>query len=388
MIKNYLVIFFPLVYWDSPWQRYQQFATMFSKHNRVIYFEPTHSIKYLVKTPAILWEKVVGIFGDKRKINENLFVLQSPPILPLGNRSNIVNCINQIFILFVIKNFIKDFEEKKKLLLWINDPIHQPMIKFLKPKISVYDCTDAFIFRDAKKQVFHDRLRRRTIRESNLSFFTSELYFNEGREYSHNCHYVPNGVDIENSRKRDFTVPDEIKMIKRPILGFVGSLDLRIDQNLIKEILVKKPDVSLVFVGPIIGDFPEFEKNGRVFLLGKRDYKEIPNFIKQFDVALIPYIPEKAQAVYPVKLHEYLILGKPVVSTNINEVRQFSEVVYVADSRDAFIEKITLALNERDKGERRKRIQTALKNTWAARLRKINRELNKAEENLERLGPI
>jgi glycosyltransferase involved in cell wall biosynthesis len=347
---------------------------MFSKHNRVIYFEPAHSIKYLVKKPAILWEKVVGIFGGERKINENLFVFRSPPILPFGNRSHIVNCINQIFILLVIRIFIKDFEEKKKLLLWINDPIHYPMIKFLKPKISVYDCTDAFIFRDAKKQVFHDRLRRRTIRKSSLSFFTSELYFNEGREYSHNCHYVPNGVDIKNSRKRDFTVPDEIKMIKRPILGFVGSLDLRIDQNLIKEILVKKPDVSLVFVGPIIGNFCEFEKIDRVFLLGKRDYKEIPDFIKQFDVALI---------VYPVKLHEYLILGKPVVSTNINEVMQFSEVVYVADSRDAFIEKITLALNERDKGERKKRIQTALKNTWAARLRKINRELNKVGKNQE-----
>jgi hypothetical protein len=78
-----------------------------------------------------------------------------------------------------------------------------------------------------------------------------------------------------------------------------------------------------------------------------------------------------------------LILGKPVVSTNINEVMQFSEVVYVADSRDAFIEKITLALNERDKGERKRRIQTALKNTWAARLRKINRELDKVGENQE-----
>jgi glycosyltransferase involved in cell wall biosynthesis len=276
--------------------------------------------------------------------------------------------------------FLKNFKEKKNLLLWINDPIHYPMIRFLKPKISVYDCTDAFLFRDSKKQAFHDGLRRSIIMESNISFFTSRVYLNEGREYSHNCHYVPNGVDAKNSKKRLFTIPDEMKMIKRPILGFVGSLDSRIDQSLIKEILVKKPEISLVFVGPTMGNFSEFEKNGRIFLLGNRDYKEIPNFIRQFDVALIPYIPEKAKAVYPVKLHEYLILGKPVVSTNINEVMQFSEVVYIANSKEAFIEKIELALKGRDKGERKKRIQIALKNTWAVRFRKIDRELSKIGE--------
>jgi glycosyltransferase involved in cell wall biosynthesis len=217
--------------------------------------------------------------------------------------------------------------------------------------------------------------------ESNISFFTSRVYFNEGREYSHNCHYVPNGVDVKNSRNRNFTFPDEMKMIKRPILGFVGSLDSRIDKSLIKEILVKKPDISLVFVGPTMENFSEFEKNGRIFLLGNRDYKEIPNFIRQFDVALIPYMPEKAKAVYPVKLHEYLILGKPVVSTNINEVKQFSEVVYIANSKEAFIEKIELALKGHDKGKRKKRIQTALKNTWAARLKEVNSALQKLADS-------
>lgn len=377
MIRNHLIVFFPLVDWDAPWQRYQHFATVFSKHNRVIYFEPAHSIKYLVRKNAILWKKVEGILRSERKINENLSVFRSPPILPFGNSSHIVNFINQFFILFLIKILIKDFSEKKKLLLWINDPIHYPMIKLIKPKISVYDCTDAFFFRDPRKQAYHDELRHRTIRDSSVSFFTSRLYFEEGKRYSDNCHYVPNGVDINNSKKNHFPIPDEMKMIKSPILGFVGSLDSRIDQKLIKEVLAKKPEVSLVFVGPIMGDFSRFEMNGRVFLLGNRDYKEIPNFIKQFDVALIPYIPEKAEAVYPVKLHEYLILGKPVVSTNINEIKQFSEVVYIANSREAFIEKIELALRERDKDEKKKRIQIALRNTWTVRLNKIDRELSK-----------
>jgi len=219
------------------------------------------------------------------------------------------------------------------------------------------------------------------IMKSNISFFTSQAYLNEAREYSPNCHYVPNGVDSKNFMKRRFAVPNEMKGIKRPILGFVGSLDSRIDQNLIKEILIKKPDASLVFVGPLGESFSRFENVDRVFMLGKRDYSEVPDFIKQFDVALIPYVPEKAQAVYPVKLHEYLILGKPVVSTNINEVRQFSEVVHIANNRNEFIAKIKLALRERGKDKEEKRIQTALKNTWRHRLEKIDKELSRIIAN-------
>ena len=215
------------------------------------------------------------------------------------------------------------------------------------------------------------------MRDSSVSFFTSRLYFEEGRRYSDNCHYVPNGVDIGNFMKRHYPVPEEMKDIRRPILGFVGSLDSRIDLELINGILRKREDVSLVFVGPVMEDSCELHIHDRVFLLGKKSFREIPYFIKQFDVALIPYIPDRAQAVYPVKLHEYLILGKPVVSTNINEITQFSEVVYVANNRNEFIEKIKLALDDHDRDRESRRIQTALKNTWADRLRKINSQLEK-----------
>jgi glycosyltransferase involved in cell wall biosynthesis len=273
---------------------------------------------------------------------------------------------------------MRSFKEKKNLCLWISDAIHYNLIEWLRPKISVYDCTDAFFFGDSKKQAFHDRLRHRIIIKSNISFFTSQLYLDEGRKYSHNCHYVPNGVDTKNFKKRHFPIPNEMRNINRPILGFVGTVDWRIiDQHLIKEILDKKPDVSLVFVGPTMQNPCKFENNHRVFLVGKKCFSEIPNFIEQFDVALIPYKPKKAQAVYPVKLHEYLIMGKPVVSTNMREIRQFSDVVYIANSKNEFIEKIKLALKGQDINEKKKRIETALKNTWTDRLRKVNQELGK-----------
>ena len=387
MIKNHLIILFPLVDWDAPWQRYQHFATVFSKHNRVIYFEPVHSIKYFLKKPSLLCKKLVGILKLKKEMVENLSVYRSPPVLPFGSRSHIVNCINQFFILLLVKFLTRDFKEKKNLCLWISDAAHWPLIKWLKPKVSVYDCTDAIIFRNPREQAYHDALRHRTIRDSSVSFFTSQLFFKEAKKYSNNCHYIPNGVDIENFRKKHYRVPLELKNAKRPILGFVGTLDSRMDKQVLNEILINRPNVSLVFVGPIVDDFREFRNESRVLLLGKRDYTEIPDFINQFDVALIPYrLYENTKFMYPVKLHEYLILGKPVVCTNLPELRQFSDIIYVAKDGSEFVEKIDKALRGKDEDRRKKRIETALANTWDKRLEQIESELEKVTKGCSEIG--
>jgi glycosyltransferase involved in cell wall biosynthesis len=378
VIKDHLIIFFPLVDWDAPWQRYQHFATVFSKRNKVIYFEPVHSIKHLLERPSKLWKKLVSTFELTRKINENLFIFQSPPIVPFGSRSRIVNCINQFLILMLVKSLINDFREKKNLCLWISDPTHYNLVQLLRPKISVYDCTDAIIFSNPKEQAYHDELKHRTIRDSTVCLFTSQLYCKEGRRYSDNCHYIPNGVDIKNFKRRYYAVPKEMEKIKRPILGFVGTIDARIDQILVREILIKMPDVSLIFVGPITDELHELRAEDRVFLLGKKDYEEIPDFINQFDVALIPYrLYENTKFMYPVKLHEYLVMGKPVVSTNLPEVEQFSEVIHIAKDEREFIKKIEESLQEKDEKRRKRRIETALANTWDHRLKMIERELER-----------
>jgi teichuronic acid biosynthesis glycosyltransferase TuaH len=380
-MKDHLIIFFPLVDWDAPFQRYQYLAKALSRTNKVIYFEPSLSIKYFVKKPGLLWRRLLRASRVKKKVARNLFTLNSPPVLPYGNITRFINYINQFFIFLLIKIFTIDLRKRKRLCLWISEAAHYPLIKWLKPEISIYDCTDAIIFRDSKKQGYHNGLRYRTIRESSASFFTSQLYFREGQAYSRNCHYVPNGVDVKNFRKTHYRVPEELKKIRRPILGFVGTLDARMDRELIDAILIGKPEASLVFVGPLVNNSWKFENEDRVLLLGKREYEEIPDFINQFDVALIPYrLYENTQYMYPVKLHEYLILGKPVVATDLPEMRQFSDIVYIARNPGDFVTKIEKALKATDEGSKQKRIETALANTWDHRLEMMERAMEKVSE--------
>ncbi len=79
------------------------------------------------------------------------------------------------------------------------------------------------------------------------------------------------------------------------------------------------------------------------------------------------------KAVYPVKLHEYLIVGKPVVSTDLPEVRQFSDVVWIANSKEGFVYSIRKALQENNGIVERKRIAIAKKNSWEKRMNQIER---------------
>jgi len=378
VIKDHLIILFPLVDWDAPFQRYQYLAKELSRTNKVIYFEPVLSVIYFLRKPGLLRRKLLKASRVKKEVARNLFTLNAPPILPYGNITRFINYVNQFFIFLLIKIFTIDFRERKRVCLWISDAAHYPLTKWLKPKISVYDCTDAIVFRDSRKQGYHNGLRYRTIRDSSVSFFTSQLYFTEGQAYSRNCHYIPNGVDIKNFRKAHYRVPEELKKIRRPILGFVGTLDARMDRELIDAILIGKPEASLVFVGPLVNNSWKFENEDRVILLGKREYEEIPDFINQFDVALIPYrLYENTQYMYPVKLHEYLILGKPVVATDLPEMRQFSDIVYIARSPGDFVTKIEKALKATDEGSKKKRIETALANTWDHRLEMMERAMEK-----------
>lgn len=376
MIKDHLFIFFPWVDWDSPWQRYQHLALRFSETNRVGYMNCGLAVTYLIRNPLLLMKKWFQFLIGKRRISSNLIIYFPPPFLPFQLRNTWINCVNQYILFLYIKLFVKP---KGPLILWISNPYNYLMIKLLKPRISVYDCPDAIVFKDdGKRQKIYDQLKVKILRESTISFFTSNVLLEEGRKYSKNCFNVPNGVDIQSFIQSGYRIPKEIGNLSGTILGVVGTFDDRIDLDLIDFILENIRDATLLFVGPLQVKMGSLIKHPRVVLTGKRAYEEIPGFIRRFDVGLIPYrINDVTKAVYPVKLHEYLMLGKPVVSTNLPEVEEFSEVVWIANSKEEFVSSIRKALQMNNRIIEKKRIATAKNNSWEKRVNQIERIIDK-----------
>jgi glycosyltransferase involved in cell wall biosynthesis len=63
----------------------------------------------------------------------------------------------------------------------------------------------------------------------------------------------------------------------------------------------------------------KFDRDGKIILAGKKPYEEIPMFIAASDICLLPaYSQEKVmQDIVPIKIYEYMAMGKPVIATKL-----------------------------------------------------------------------
>lgn len=78
----------------------------------------------------------------------------------------------------------------------------------------------------------------------------------------------------------------------------------------------------------------------KMILVGKVPYDEVPGYLAAADICLLPaYKNETMENIVPIKVYEYLAMGKPVIATRLpGIVKEFgvdSGVLYVNKSEDA-----------------------------------------------------
>lgn len=125
----------------------------------------------------------------------------------------------------------------------------------------------------------------------------------------------------------------------RPIVGFVGALYEWIDWPLIRRAAAALPDFDFVLVGPHPADTPDRIKDRpHVRLTGPAPYAEVPEILRGFDVCWVPFrAGDIAAAANPVKIYEYLAMGKPVVTTEVADTDVFEGLVRVGRDADQII---------------------------------------------------
>ena len=109
--------------------------------------------------------------------------------------------------------------------------------------------------------------------------------------------------------------------------------------------------------------------------------EEVPQYICHFDVCIMPFNrSEIGKSLLPLKMFEYLALGKPIVTTSSEVLKQFEEVLYLADDTDSFIKHIENAIidNNRELSELRR--ACALKYSWKKR---VNEYLSAIKESIK-----
>jgi glycosyltransferase involved in cell wall biosynthesis len=162
---------------------------------------------------------------------------------------------------------------------------------------------------------------------------------------------VPNGVDFA-AYAAQRAEPADLAAIPHPRVGYVGVIKAQLDLDLMHELAVRRPRVSFVFVGPVgflgakAATWQRLTALPNVYALGNRAVGDLPAYTQHFDVCTMCYeVTDYTNAIFPLKLNEYLATGRPVVTSRIDAVLPFQNVVQIATTQESWLAAIDDALN-------------------------------------------
>lgn len=204
---------------------------------------------------------------------------------------------------------------------------------------------------------------------------------------------LPNGVDFDSFASSLVSADDEpldLRTLGRPRIGYVGTLNRKVDFRLIQRIAELESTWNWVLIGrteedDIQADVQQYEafsacrRLSNVHFLGERHHGEIARYLRAFDVNAMCYRVDGDgwwSSGYPLKLHEYLAAGQPVVSASMEAVLPFSGTVAIAQDFADWRMKLSSAIAEcSDPEARRGRQAVARSNSWDIRVDELERLL-------------
>jgi UDP-galactopyranose mutase len=264
---------------------------------------------------------------------------------------------------------------------WYYTPMALGFSSHLKATATVYDCMDELShFLNAPPEL--------TSREQELFriadvVFTGGISLYEAKQKQHrNVHAFPSSIDVPHFAKAREPQPDPADQahIAHPRAGFIGVIDERLDIELLREVARLVPEVQFLLIGPVVKIDPaHLPQAPNLHYLGGKQYAELPAYLGQWDVAMMPFaINNATKFISPTKTPEYLAAGKPVVSTPIRDVvRGYGEAGLVAVAADAqsFAEAIRAALQPQTDAWKeavsQKLSTSSWDRTWSAMQREI-----------------
>ncbi len=359
--------------------------------NRILYVDFPTSSQIFYKIPKLLSDRLrLWKAGLTKKGN---FYNYAPfPPLPLGSRYSLINHSNSFLLIPFLKKAMRQLGFNNPIL-WLRNFNSAPLIGRFGDKITCYFCVDEYTFRSNRngRDKAMVKMEIETLKRADLVFTTAFRLYEDKRRFNPHTYLVPNAADPEHFGKAllsESPVPSDVAALGSPIIGFIGTSPARIDFQYLTHLVSREPSWSFVLVGNLdcaqsaeLGRFPN------VHFLGWRSFMQIPNYLKAFDVCIIPFkVNPQTNTMNVVKLYEYIAAGKPVVATNLFEVKRFDTeypgIIYVASSCEKFYQEVKRALNEDKEKLLRLRLQVAQENTWKNRLEEISRII------YERMGEL
>ncbi|HUQ24819.1 MAG TPA: glycosyltransferase [Burkholderiales bacterium] len=353
--------------WNFVWQRPQHIFSRLAAHHRILLleeaeYEAGHRPLLRLSEPSPGLVRAIPVLPERLGVDQ-----EAPMVLPLVRAA---------------------LERHPMLAGHFDQPVHwfySPMgaphfIGQFGEAAVVYDCMDELAnFRFAPPDIAERE--RFLMSHADVVFTGGRSLFDAKSRHHRNTHFFGCGVDVEHfgaALDANLAGAPELAALPRPVLGYFGVIDERLDYALIARLAAAFPQGSVVMVGPLAKvDAAELPQAPNLHWLGQRSYAELPALVKRFDVCLMPFaLNEATRYINPTKTLEYMAAGKPVVSTAVPDVvRNFGRVVDVAQSPEDFVLAAARAIQAPRPAAIAQGLTLARESTWDAIVASMRKQM-------------
>ncbi|MBP7928108.1 glycosyltransferase [Patescibacteria group bacterium] len=287
------------------------------------------------------------------------------------------------------------FDPSSKTVLWI---YHvqlkglQRYIETIKYDVLVYDCVDNYDAFPEETSPFRTSVYGQELKvqetalaqRANVVFASAPGLVDKLKKHSNHVYFTPNVGDyprFKDTKKYKDQIPQDLASIPRPRIGTIGAVDsYKFDAELYKYIAQQNPSFSFVLIGPMglkdknaTLDSIGLGGLSNVYYLGSRPYEQKYLYMAGFDVDIIPYVISDytVGGCFPVKFHDSLAAGLPVVVTDLPAYSPFRDVCYISKSYTEFSQNIKKALQEDNDDKIKQRQEVARQNDWDGKVQKM-----------------
>ncbi len=360
------IVVFPVIDWDFRFQRPQHLASgLARKGYRVFYLATTF---FPAEAPAYRIEKSPV---------DNVFLVRLG--VPAPHPNIYTSSLSDAQLRHIREALHRLYDEcgMKEVAALINLPFWRRVATGLPSTILVYDCMDhhaGFSTNAADVQLEEEE---RLLQEAEVVISSSERLRENIRPVSDSI-LVRNAGDIEFFAKR----PDKLAIdTESPVVGYYGAISDWFDVELVRKAASRFPDWRFVLVGEVTNRaIQSIRKLPNIELVGEAPYAALPGYLHAFDVCVIPFlINELTLCTNPVKIYEYMAAGKPVVATDMPELRLLDDICHVARDHEEFLGMLDVAMAEASDGAlAERRVAWARSHDWRHRVDQLSRAIDES----------
>lgn len=360
------------------------------RSNKVLYVQNPYSIKdllqALVKRKKFPYRAALGLssrISETTYNGGNVYLLTAPVLLtinflPPGILYNLLLKFNGWLLRTAVNRALRRLHMQQDLIhiVGFNPILGNETGKRFNEKLLLYHCYDE-IGEAVWMKKHGAAAEKQFMKLADATIVTSQGLLEKKSAMGGKVFLVRNAADI-----RLFSTAFTETMPAKQTIGYIGSLDNRVDYDLLEKIARELPGAELLLVGRIVDKagtdrlraFPNVRFTGAMAL------EDLPAVVKTFSAGIIPFVLNGfTKGIYPLKINEYLAAGIPVVSTHFSYLDDFRGTISIAENHESFVSMLAGEMATDTIVKKRERQAAAAGNTWESRVEEFSAIINRLE---------